>query len=70
LHPRFSSTITSEFPIGHEDHLLPCIPTSDLISQKSLRQSMNSKVHGLRALLDEAGATENTTESQNVLVGG
>jgi hypothetical protein len=70
LHPQFSFTITSELPVGHEDHLLPCLPTPQLYSQQSVTLGMDSNIYGLRALLDEAGLTENTIESQKALVGG
>ena len=69
LHPRFSFTITSKLPTGHEDHLLPCLQTSQLYSQKSVTSGMDSTVYGLKPLLHEAGR-ENTIESQKALVGG
>jgi hypothetical protein len=70
LHPWFSFTITSHIPVGHEDHLLPWLPTPQLPSQKFVTQGMDSKVYGLQALLDEAGLLENTIESQKALVCG
>jgi len=70
LHSQFSFTITSDHPIGHEDHLLPWLPTLQFHSQNLVAQGIDSKVYGLQALLDEAGLQENTIESQNALVGG
>jgi hypothetical protein len=70
LHPQFSLTITSELPVGHKDHLLPCLPAPQFYSQKSGTQSIDSNIYSLRALLDEAGLPEKTIESQKALVGG
>lgn len=70
LHLQFSFTITSELPVGHIDHLLPCLPSPQLHNQNFGTQGKNSKVYGLRVLLDEAGLLENTSESLKALVGG
>ena len=61
----------------HEDHLFPfSIQTSSFnggpqrYDNMFLQDSVDSSVYGLKELLDEAGSTENTVESQGVLVCG
>ena len=76
LHPLFFLSITSNKPTGHEDHLLPFpISTSsyDGPSHGSINafvQNNDSCVYSLKELLDEAGSTENTVNSKEVLVCG